>query len=170
MQVKIRKGISANKNSVLPAPGVKEEEKIIFQPVISENKTEENPIAKKEEKKKADQVEEPVVAKNTEPKKDSVAAVVENQAVASAIKANTNKDEYQTIASIVNKKVRSILGIKKSTECATSDKVGLWDLAMAAKRGIQNRMGTKAIDVNKICDGTNGKVEYVFAAGEFWNK
>ena len=38
---------------------------------------------------------------------------------------------------------------------------------MAAKNGVQKVMGTKAVDVNKICDGTGDKVEYVFVAGNF---
>ncbi len=87
--------------------------------------------------------------------------------MAPAISKKTDKDEYQTIASIVNKKIRAALGIKKSTECETSDRIGLWDLAMAAKNEVQKLTGTKTLDVKKICDGANGKVEYVFAAGNF---
>jgi hypothetical protein len=38
---------------------------------------------------------------------------------------------------------------------------------MAAKNGIQKITGTKIIDVDKKCDDTGNKVEYVFAAGNF---
>jgi hypothetical protein len=167
-QITIRKNISASKNIPAPLPTAKEN-KIIPQPLSPETKIEENLVAKKEEEKKSEEIESPVIAKNPKTKTDSLttpASQDQAQVIASAVKTKSD-DEYQTIASVVNKKLRSILGISKSTECETSDKIGLWDLAMAVKRGIQNRIGTKAVDVEKVCDGTNNKVEYVFAAGNF---
>jgi hypothetical protein len=164
----VRQNSSVSKNA--PAPLIKEEEKTPFQPIILENKIEENPIAKKADEKKVEeaQIQDQALAKNPDTKGDSATApVVKDQALASAVNTKKDQDQYQTVASIVNKKIRSVLGIKRSTECETSEKIGLWDLAMAAKRGVQKHIGAKTLDVNKVCDGTSGKVEYVFAAGNF---
>jgi len=170
-QVLIRKNSSANKNSIVPESKSKEEN-VMSSPVPTEQKMEEPLIAKKAEEKKTEetQIENPAVAKNPEAKKDSAAAtkdpVAQNEAIAS-VQVKAKEDEYQTVGVFVNKKLRGALGIKKTNECETSDKIDLWDLAMAAKKGVQKAIGAKKLDVNKICDDTGEKVEYVFAAGNF---
>lgn len=161
---------------------VKKSKQDIFpQPFEPENKTEEALIAKKEETKKEEtKVEGPVLAATSADKKDSARAEVSAQAVkdttvpaasaeavASAVKIQVTADDYQTVSSFVNKKVRSLLGIKRSTECDNSEKIGLWELAMAAKNGVQKVIGAKALDVQKVCDGKGENVEYVFTAGNF---
>ena len=167
-QITISKNRSAVIKSIIPQPEVREE-KIVPQPVLPEIKSEDPMLAKQEEKKSEEpKMEAPATAKN-ESKKDSASITPvpdPSQALASAVNTKSAKDEYQTFGSIINKKVRSVLGIKKA-ECETSDRITVWDLAMVAKQGVQRIIGVKTLDVNKICDGTNNKVEYVFASGNF---
>ncbi|MEK6614538.1 MAG: hypothetical protein AABZ32_00270 [Bacteroidota bacterium] len=139
-----------------------EKEEIKLQPIIIEDN--ENLIAKEELQPQMIKEENVTVQKKEEEKKDD--EVNTSKSVASAVTAKSNND-YQTLGSFARKKIRSALGIKNATECASSDKIDLWNLAMAAKNGIQNIIGTKAVDVNKICDGTGNKSEYVFTAGNF---
>jgi len=137
------------------------EEKKQLQPIIFEDN--ENLVAEKEQEKPKMMEQEVIAEKKQEEKKED--GVNEAQAIASAVTPKSN-DDYQTLGSFARKKVKSVLGIKEAAECETADKLTLWDFAMAAKGGIQNLIGTKAIDVNKVCDGT-GESEYVFTAGNF---
>jgi len=117
-----------------------------------------------------EQVENSAIAENTEMKTDSIViASVQNEVVTSPPASPVilkKTEEYQTVAAFLNKKVRSVLGIEKSTECETSDKINLWDIAMVAKKGLQRIIGTNTLDVNKVCEGS-GEVEYIFVAGNF---
>ena len=125
-------------------------------------------MAKNSNENKNEQKEEAIAEVKKENKKDSIVNEIQpTQVVASAEITHTDKDEYQSFRSVVNKKIRSVLGIKPSTECETQDKITAWELAMAAKSGMQKLIGTKALDVNKVCDGTGENVEYVFVAGNF---
>ncbi|TAL59119.1 MAG: hypothetical protein EPN85_09970 [Bacteroidetes bacterium] len=165
------RNISVNKNSRVPQPQVKEETTPDSSAILPESKTEDALLAKKAGEKKSVevQIEAPVVAVNITEKKDSLASAlpVPNEALASAASAQAKEDEYQTFASVANKKIRAILGIKKSTECEASDRIDLWDLAIAAKNGVQKVIGVKILEVQKVCDGKGENVEYVFTAGNF---
>lgn len=136
----------------------KKEEKQL-QPIIFEDNN--NLVAEKENEKPKMMEQEVIAEKKQEPKKEE--AINTNQTVASVVAAKS-KDDYQTIGAFARKKVRQVLGIKKS-ECAADDKITVWDLAMAGKKAIQNKIGTK-VDVTKVCDG-KGESEYVFTAGNF---
>jgi len=136
-------------------------EEIKLQPIIFEDN--ENLVAEKENEKPKMMEQEIIAEKKQEPKKEEI--INTNQAVASANTTKSNND-YQTLGSFAKKKIRSVLGIK-GTACDPNDKITVWDLAMAAKNGVQNLIGTKAVDVNKVCDGTGDKSEYVFTAGNF---
>lgn len=177
----LEKKIPTNKTLVVPQPEAKDQkDPQPLQPVIN---TEETLLAKKAEDKKTNEarIDAPVVALTPEFKKDSLTSDViaksdtaspasfPTEAVASDV-SGAKADEYETFAAVVNKKLKAMLGMEKSNECESkiSDKnINLWDLAMVAKNGIQKAMGTKAVDVNKVCDGTGEKVEYVFTAGNF---
>lgn len=161
---------AATKNNA--APALQEQQHSAPAPlIIPENKTAEPLMANKEEEKKKDEavVETPALANNTDAKSDSasVPAPLNTETMAFNASSASADDGYQSLGTVVNKKVRSLLGIKQPTPCESSEKIGLWDLAMAAKNGVQKLMGTKALDVNKVCDGKGEKVEYVFAAGNF---
>ena len=148
-------------NVKLPTPSTIKEKKQL-QPIIFEDN--EKLVAEKEIEK-SKMMEEAIIAeKKREEKQED--AVIQRQMVASAIITKSN-NEYQTLGSFVRKKIKSALGIQYATPCEAEDKLTVWDLAMAAKNGIQNIIGTKAVDVNKTCDGTGDKVEYVFTAGNF---
>ncbi|HEY4798829.1 MAG TPA: hypothetical protein VII99_07120 [Bacteroidia bacterium] len=135
------------------------------QPTTAEDKEPSVPVAKQEQESEQQIISsENLAEKNQEKKKED--NIIPGETIASANIPRTN-DEYQTIGAFARKKIRQILKIKQSTECNTDDKITVWDLAMAAKNGIQNMIGTKAVDVNKICDGKGNKIEYVFAAGNF---
>lgn len=155
-QVSIKK-----KSTVAPQPEVKQEEKQL-QPIIFEDN--ENLVAEKEVEKPKMMEREVIAEKKQEEKKED--GINETQAIASAVTPKSNND-YQTLGSFARRKVKAVLGIKESTECETADKLTVWDLAMAAKGGIQNIIGTKAVDVNRVCEGSEDKSEYVFTAGNF---
>ncbi|MBI3501087.1 MAG: hypothetical protein HY063_04770 [Bacteroidetes bacterium] len=142
-----------------PKPAIIEEKKQL-QPIIFED--EEKLIAEKENEKPKMMEQELIVEKKQEEKKED--AINPTQETASANTGKTNED-YQTVGSFTRKKVRQVLGIKKSVECA-DDKITVWDVAMAAKAKVQDIIGTKAVDVEKVCDG-KGDSEYVFTAGSF---
>lgn len=170
-QASVRTNISVKKNPSVSQLEQKKENSPEFPVIVPETKTEDALMAKKAEEKKAEeaQAEAPAVAIIAPEKKDSVSVVapsVSNEAVVS-IKGGAKAEEYQTVASIVNKKLRSLLGIQKATDCEMSEKIGLWDLAMAAKRGVQRMIGEKTLDVQKVCDGNGENAEYVFTAGNF---
>jgi hypothetical protein len=152
--------ISKTKTNVIETPKQEEKkEEIKLQPIIIEDQ--ENPIAKEDVKPEM-MKEEIIVEKKQENKKED--AINPVQTFASANTAKTGGD-YQTVGSFARKKVRQVLGIKKSVECA-EDKITVWDVAMAAKAKVQEVIGTKAVDVEKVCDG-KGDSEYVFTAGNF---
>ena len=170
-QPSINVAVFANKNLVAPKINIKEsvqEEKSAPAPILVQDNTQEKLIANKEEVKAPEKADN-VIAQNKEEKKDSTSVV--NQAagnvVASVQTPKKDNGEYESMRSFINKKVRNVLGINKTTECETSDEITLWDVAMAAKNGVQKIIGTKAVDINKVCDGNGDKVEYVFAAGNF---
>jgi hypothetical protein len=153
--------IIVKKNSVsVPQQQIKQEEKKQLQPIIIED--EEKLIAEKENEKP--KMIEPIIIAEKKHEEKKTGVINQSQTLASAVKTNSNEDEYQTIGAFARKKVRQVLGIKKS-ECATDDKITVWDLAMAAKDKIQNVIGNK-VDVEKVCDG-KGDSEYVFTAGNF---
>lgn len=139
-----------------------QKEEIKLQPIIFEDN--ENLVAEKEQERPQMMQEEVIAEKKQEEKKENEVNV--NQAIASAVTAKST-EEYQTLGSFARKKIKSALGIQQANSCEAEDKLTVWDLAMAAKNGIQNIIGTKAVDVNKTCDGTGDKVEYVFTAGNF---
>lgn len=154
----------ANKNSSTPLFATKNENAVPLLP-LAENKAEAPLMAKTEEemKKEVPAAEAPVLATNTETKQDSTSASapMTSEAIATNTSVVRSDDGYQSLGSVINTKLRGILGIRKTTPCESSDKIGLWDLAMAAKNGVQKIIGTKALDVNKVCDGKGQKVEYV---------
>lgn len=167
---KKQEAVSVNKASIVK-PVQTEEEKNSIQAAPSQDNTLNILIAKKAEEKKIEPepVQNAIASNNMESKKDSTVDLpvgIQGETVAGIVAA-PKKEEYQTVASLVNKKVRSILGIKNATECETSAKITLWDLAMVAKNGVQRIVGTKTLDVNKVCEGSGEKVEYFFAAGNF---
>jgi hypothetical protein len=144
-------------------------EKNIIQPVVSEDN--DNFITQKEEP----QIQ--IIEIAEEEKKNTPAQLTtkgenvnaENQKETNAVTTNRNldkKDEYITLSAFINKKIKSFLGIKNTDGCEESDKIRLWDLAMAVKNGIQKIIGTEAVDIKKVCDGTGEKVEYVFILNE----
>ncbi len=153
--VNIQKQAASNQK-----PEVKKEE-IKIQPILFEDN--QYLVAEKENEKPKMMEQEVIAEKKQEEKKENELNV--NQAVVSVVTSKSN-DEYQTLGFVARNKIRSVLGIK-GTECEAEDKITVWDLAMAAKNGVQNLIGTKAVDVNKVCDGSADKVEYVFAAGNF---
>lgn len=114
-----------------------------------------------------EQKTEAIIAENSKKETTDSIVVLGSPIVASAAGTQKEEDKYETIANVVNKKLRSVLGIKNTSDCKTSEKIGLWELAMAAKNGIQKVTGTKAVEVKKVCDSTGDKVEYIFAAGKF---
>jgi hypothetical protein len=77
------------------------------------------------------------------------------------------QNEYESIPVFAKKKIKRVLGIKKSAPCDSDDKITFWDFIVAAKNGIQNLTGIKAMDATKICNGEEGTVEYIFTAGNF---
>jgi hypothetical protein len=169
-QPAVKMNISVKKSSGSSLQESAQEEIAPQQSPVENKVAEPMQLANNTEEKKSEQPEanDPALASNTEEKKDtsSAAPVVPVQAVAASA-AKANADEYQTLASAVNKKIRSVLGIKNSSECETSDKIGLWELAVAAKNGIQRIAGIKTLEMNKVCDGNGENVEYVFVAGNF---
>lgn len=78
-----------------------------------------------------------------------------------------NQDEYISAGTFLNRQLRKVLGIRKTDPCANDEKLEWWDVAMAAKQGLQRLTGTKAVEVNKNCEGEGARVEYVFTAGNF---
>lgn len=159
------KGQSINHSSQPVANGQKQEakkEEINLQPVIVENN--DNMVAERENEKPK-MMEEAIIAEKKHEEKTENEIV--NQAIASAAAVKSNTDEYQTLGSFVRKKIKTALGIQYANPCEAEDKLTVWDLAMAAKNGIQNLIGTTAVDVNKACDGAGDKIEYVFTAGNF---
>ena len=146
-----------------PENEIQKEEKQ-FNPVVSENREEEKLTAQAEsdpEMMKPVNEEQASVQKKEEEK-------TPDTRTASASKAKNTDDEYQSIAIVASKKVRALLGIKKTSVCENEDeKLGWWDLALAAKQGVQKLTGAKSLDVKKVCDGTGETVEYFFAAGNF---
>jgi|ERR1035437_7845531 hypothetical protein len=151
-----------------PAPNKPEppKEETQFQPIPTEDVTEEKLIAQKEEPQLPMMKEETISAQANLPV-EKTNVVSENPSVASVKSSQSNSNDYQSLSAFVTKKVRSLLGVKNANPCSDQDKLGWWDLAMAAKNGIQKVTGTKTLDVTKVCDGTGNKVEYVFAAGNF---
>ncbi|MBI4946663.1 MAG: hypothetical protein HY840_09705 [Bacteroidetes bacterium] len=158
-QVYVKMNVVLNKSEI-------QEENIQLQPVLSEDITEEKLIAQKEELRLTMMQEETILTQTNHPE-EKRNIVNENSSVASVKNLQNKSDDYQTVSVFVTKKIRSLLGIKNTNPCTDSDKLGWWDLAMVAKNGVQKITGTKAIDVNKICDGTGNKIEYVFVAGNF---
>ena len=164
--------VFAVKNPVTPKVKINEnvqEEKNIPAPILVQDNTEEKLIANKADVKAPEKADN-TTAQNKEEKKDSssVSNQITGSVVASVQIPKRDNAEYESMRGFINKKVRNVLGINKPTECETaSDEITLWDVAMAAKNGVQKIIGTKAIDINKVCDGSGDKVEYVFAAGNF---
>lgn len=151
-----------NKKSLTPASEGKLEEKkekIKLQPIVVEDN--DNLVAEKENEKQKMMEPEILAEKKQEEKKES--EEVQAETIVSA--AIQSKEEYQTLGAFARKKIKTALGIQKTNPCQPEDKLTVWDLAMAAKNGVQNLIGTKAVDVNKICDGSTE--EYVFTAGNF---
>ncbi len=146
------------KSAIVLQPEIKKEEKQ-FQPVIFED--EEKFVAENEKPKMMKQ--EVIAEKKEEPKKEN--EIIQSPTLASAGTTGSPGNEYQTVGAFARKKVRQVLGIKKSTECETDDKITIWDLAMAGKDIVQKKIGNK-VDVDKVCDG-KGDSEYVFTAGNF---
>jgi hypothetical protein len=170
VQEKKQETISANQISIVMPTEIKEEKNSI-QTIPSEDNPSEILIAKSAEEKELElePVQNAIASKDTDLQKDSAittVASVQGETVA-LITSAPKKEEYQTVASLVNKKVRYMLGIKKTTECETSDKISLWDFAMVAKQGVQKIIGVKTLDVKKTCEGSGEKVEYFFTAGNF---
>ncbi len=158
--------VSANKKSIKqPVKNATPEFKT---PVVE---SEEAPLLANNSEEKIVKLIAPenTVALSVKPEiKDSSNSIIsENEAVVAVINTPAKDGEYQTFASAVNKKLRALFGIQKSTECEASDKIELWDVAMAGKRQIQKIIGSKNVDVEKVCDSEGKKVEYVFAAGNF---
>lgn len=85
----------------------------------------------------------------------------------SSFDSATGDEEYPTIKEALIKKIKRAIGSNKSNMCNQDNSFGWWDVAVAAKTGIQNIVGIKSIEVNKICNDNEGKVEYVFTAGNF---
>jgi len=143
------------------------EEKTQRQSILSEDLAEEKRITQKEEPQLPTMKEETISAQSNNVPEEKATVLNQDKLAAAVKKQRNNANDYQTLSAFVTKKVRSLLGVKNTNPCAESDKLGWWDLAMAAKNQVQKITGTKAIDVNKVCDGTGNKVEYVFAAGNF---
>jgi hypothetical protein len=158
-RIHIKENVASNKFEIK-----KEETKL--QPILSDDVTEEKLIAQIEEPQLPMMQEEKISAQSNQPE-NKINIVNESPSVASVKNSKNKSDNYQTLSAFVTKKVRSLLGVKNTNPCADSEKLGWWDLAMAAKNGIQKITGTKIIDVDKKCDDTGNKVEYVFAAGNF---
>lgn len=141
-------------------------EEIKLQPVIIEDQ--EILVAEKELERPA-MMEAIAIAERKEEKKEENKEEThgQSQAVAAVLGMNSQEDQYQTIGSFARKQIKKALGIQKANPCEEEDKLTVWDLAMAAKNGVQNLIGTKVVDVNKSCGGSGTKVEYVFSAGGF---
>ncbi len=133
-----------------------------IQPFIFEDT--ENPLAEKDPEAPQLLIEEMVAVKIKNEIKPSEIKTNQVASVAANAKAD---DAYQTFGSFAIKKLKKALKINNANSCEAADKLSLWDLAMAAKSRVQSVIGTKAVDVNKVCDGKGDKVEYVFAAGNF---
>ena len=103
--------------------------------------------------------------KKEEDSKSEEAAVAQN-AGGTAVSASSG-DGYMTLGAFIGKKVRQAAGIKNTSPCGEEEKLGWWDLAYVAKQGLQRITGAKSMDMNKSCEGTGEKVEYVFTAGNF---
>lgn len=161
-QIKIQTSVKTKPVSVSPA--IYQTQKKL-QPVILED-TEEKLIAQLEPIKLQLMIEEDpdqiIVQKKTA---DGIEAT--NQPMMASLNQKSSDDGYEPLKTVVVKKIKSAIGVNKTNPCEQNEKLGWWDLAIAAKTGIQNLIGTKAVDVNKVCDGTADKVEYVFTAGNF---
>lgn len=136
-------------------------EEIKRQPILIEDN--ENLIAEKENEKPKMMEQEVIAEKKQKEKKED--EINPNQAMASAVTAKP-ASEYQTVGSFAKRKIKKALGIQNANPCEPEDKLTVWDFAMAAKNKVQDIIGTKAVDVEKVCDG-NGDSEYVFSAGNF---
>lgn len=155
--------IAIKKKTTTVSQQESKEEAKELQPIIVEDS---EALIAKEETKSPMMTEENTIAKKQQERENTEQELKTNQEIA-LVAANKSKEEYQTLGSFARKKLKSALGIKNASACEAEDKLGWWDLAMAAKNGLQNLMGTKAIEVNKVCGGDGNKVEYVFAAGNF---
>jgi hypothetical protein len=159
-------------NHMTPATHIKEslasnqpespKQKINFQPILVDDN--DHLMADKEKETPA-LMEPEVITVQKEELKDNKASTPAN--VMASAPAKNREDEYQTISSFAKKKIKATLGIQNANPCEAEDELSMWDLAMVAKQGVQRMIGTKAVDVNKACDGTGDKVEYVFTAGNF---
>jgi len=157
----MKEGTKENAKAAPPKTQVEQALKTI-QPVISEDETErQNSMALE----KNEMLPETIFA---EQEKKEVNSEKEPAAVSPAFAQRNDAGDYKTISQVVNGKIKSILGIGQENNCGEeNEKLTWWDLAMAAKQGIQNIAGSKAVDINKKCDGKGEKAEYVFAAGNF---
>ena len=156
--------VLVKKNSI-PVPSETRKEEIKLQPVLSEDIADEKLVA--QEEPQLQMMKEETISAQANHPEEKMDAVKNIQPAVAAKSSAADADTYQSLSAFVTKKVRALLGVKNENPCATSDRLSWWDLAMAAKGGVQRITGTKAIDVNKVCDGTGNKVEYVFAAGNF---
>lgn len=155
---------------VLSKTNLEEKEEVIRQPVVSEDLT--DLIAKKEKQTEIIKEEKEnsslLADAQTEQKIENSSS--ENNPpdlLTSVTTANTQADEYISLSTFINKKIRTLLGINNSGGCDDSEKIGVWDLAMAAKNGMQKAIGMQSVDVKKVCNSKADKVEYIFAAGNF---
>lgn len=78
-----------------------------------------------------------------------------------------NPDEYETLGSLVKKQIKKVFRIQKANSCISKNELDVWDVVMVVKNKLQDFIGTKAIDVNRFCEGNGEKVEYVLSAGQF---
>ncbi|MFH1003973.1 MAG: hypothetical protein V1781_00500 [Bacteroidota bacterium] len=131
------------------------------EPIISEDNSDESLISQQREYEKQT-MQEPM-----EKQQDNNVVASANNIATPYTKIKINEDEYQTFSTFVTQKIRFLLGIKTTNICDNSDKLGWWDLGMAVKNEVQKIIGTKAVDINKSCEGTGEKVEYVFVVGNF---
>lgn len=144
------------KNIATPAPKFRVEE---LDPMLNLEEEEASLLA---------QAEPP--SQNLMPEEET-GDVVPSEIVTASSNASTtpvDNNEYQTMRQYASKKLRRALGVKESNNaCDDEGKFGWWEVALAAKNGIQGLVGSKKVEMEKKCDGDGNTTEYVFMAGNF---